>query len=183
MARYASMLFICLLLSSAATAETVYKYRGADGQMTYSNRPIRGAELVEAFDFRFPPAAAPDSKAPMAAAAADENIKRRLAALDRAWSNVQTATRVLESAEAQLAAGEAPLEGESHSLATPPAPVPPSVGGAAPAASPAVGGPMGTFRGGGRNAEYFQRQAALEAEVVRARTRLDAALKAYNQHR
>jgi hypothetical protein len=176
-------MFVCLLLSSAAAAETVYKYRGADGQMTYSNRPIRGAELVETFDYRFPPAAAPDRKSPMAAAAADANIKRQLAALDRAWSNVQTATRVLESAEARLAEGEAPLPGENTSLGTAPVPVPPAVGGASPAASPAVGGAMSTVRGGGRNADYHQRLAVLEAEVVRARVRLDEALKAYNQLR
>jgi hypothetical protein len=187
MARHASTLFVFLLLSSAAAAETVYKYRGADGQMTYSNRPMRGAELVETFEYRFAPAIPPtvqDRRAKAAVAAStDANIKRQLAALDRAWSNVQTATRVLESAEARLAEGEAPLAGENTSLATAPVPVPQSVGGAAPAASPAVGGPMGTVRGGGRNADYHQRLAVLEAEVVRARARLDEALKAYNQLR
>lgn len=196
MAIHASTLLVCLLLSSAAAAETVYKYRGADGQMTYSNRLIRGADLIETFDYKFAPAAAPDRKAPKAAASADANIKRQLAALDTAWSEVQAATRALAAAEARQAAGDAPLPSEAGALAGPPAaalPPPdaggpqasasPAVGGPAPAASPAVGGPMGTQRGGGRNAEYFARTAALDADVFKARARLDAALKAYNQLR
>jgi hypothetical protein len=42
---------------------------------------------------------------------------------------------------------------------------------------------MGTRRGGGRNAEYAERMAELEADVRVARTRLDAALRNYNQLR
>ena len=196
MAFRASTLFVCLLLSSAAAAETVYKYRLANGQMTYSNRLIRGAELIETFDYKFAPPAAPDRSAPKAAAKADENIKLQLARLDKAWSEVQDATRALAAAEVRQAAGDAPLPGEAGALAGAPAaalPPPdaggpqasasPAVGGPAPAASPAVGGPMGTQRGGGRNAEYFERKAVLDADVFKARARLDAALKAYNQLR
>jgi hypothetical protein len=189
MAFHASALLVCLLLSSAAAAETIYKYRLANGQMTYSNRLLRDAELIETFDYRFAPPAAPDRSAPKAAAKADENIKLHLARLDKAWSEVQTATRALAAAEARQAAGDAPLPGESGAFAGPPAAAlpPPAAGGpqptSAPAASPAVGGPMGTQRGGRRNGEYFDRMAVLEADVFKARARLDAALQAYNQLR
>lgn len=172
----------CLALALPAAAETVYKYRGADGKMTYSNRLLRDAELIETFEYNFPAAARASSRgtASNADAAVDARMKTHLAALDKAWEEVQLATRSLAAAEARLAAGEAPLEGESTALASAPAPVAPAVGGAAP---PAAGGPMGTRRGGGRNAEYFERMARLEADVAKARTRLDKALREYNQLR
>lgn len=178
-------LLACLAFALPAAAETVYKYRNADGTMTYSNRLLRNAELVETFEYNFPRAArpAPSSRPSNAEAAADERMKRHLASLDKVWNEVQQATRALAAAEARLAAGDAPLAGEATGLASPPATVPPAVGGSAPAVPPAAGGPMGTTRGGGRNAEYFQRQAALEADVARARTRLDRALSDYNQLR
>jgi len=197
MAFHASIVLVCLLLSSAAAAETIYKYRLPNGQMTYSNRLLRDAELIETFDYRFAPPAAPDRSAPKAAAKADENMKVHLARLDKAWAEVQAATRALAIAEArQAAASDAPLPGETGAFAGPPAaalpppavggPQPlaaPAAGGPAPAASPAVGGPMGTQRGGRRNGEYLQRMAVLDADVFDARARLDAALKAYNQLR
>jgi hypothetical protein len=201
MALHASLLLACLLFAgllfeSAAGAETIYKYRRADGQMTYSNRLIPGEELIETFEYKFAPPAAPDRKAPKAAAAADERIKVHLSALDKAWSEVQAATRALAAAEARQAAGDDPRPGEAGALAGPPpaalpsteaggpqASAAPAAGGPAPAAPAAVGGPMGTQRGGRRNAEYFERTAALDAAVIKARARLDAALKAYNQLR
>ncbi len=186
-------LSVSLLLASVAGAEMVYKYRGADGKITYSNQFIRGAELIEAFDYKFPaPAVAPQGDAAQSGAAVDMRIKKHLAALDAAWAEVQEATKALATAEARLSAGVEPLEGESRALggtATPAAPVvgglqapaAPGAGGPqAAAASPAVGGPMGTRRGGGRNPEYFERVAALEAEVKAARARLDEALRRYN---
>jgi hypothetical protein len=42
---------------------------------------------------------------------------------------------------------------------------------------------MGTRRGGGRNADYDNRMAALEADVGRARVRFDVAQSRYNQLR
>jgi len=194
MAIRAGFLIACLLLASAAAAETIYKYRAADGRTTYSNRLIPGAELIETFDYRF---AAPAAAAPAeakAGAAADARMKAHLSALEKAWSEVQDATKALADAEARLSAGVGPLSGEGTALAGPSAPAPPAVGGpqgsAAPvtggpssAASPAVGGPMGTRRGGGRNPEYAQRMAALEADVHAARVRLDTALRDYHQLR
>lgn len=178
-------LLACVAFALPAAAETVYKYRNPDGTMTYSNRMLRNAELVETFEYNFPAAArpAPAGKPSNAGAAVDERMKAHLAALDRAWFEVQDATKALAGAEARLAAGDAPLDGESTSLGTAPAPVAPAVGGTGPATAPAAGGPMGTARGGGRNAEYFERQAMLELNVARARTRLDRALSNYNQLR
>jgi hypothetical protein len=204
----AAALFICLLLASAAAAETVYKYRRADGQTTYSNRVLPGLELIETFEYRFTAAAAVDPNAAKSGNEADARMKQHLSALDKAWSEVQNATKALAAAEARLTAGAGPLAGEEVSLGGPEAlspsdiggaqaPVPPAVGGAQPPAAPkpgetlaqaaaasrAVGGPMGTRRGGGRNAEYGERIAGLESDVQKARARLDAALNAYNQLR
>lgn len=195
MAHCASTLFACLLFTTVAGAETIYKYRHSDGQVTYSNKRIAGLELIETFDVRFPPPAPRAVASARVATPADEaRISKRLAALDAAWLAVQEATTALNRAEARLAAGVAPLEEEGVALAAPatPAPAevggpqasaPPAVGGPMAAASPAVGGPMGTRRGGGRNAEYHGRMAELEADVVKARASLDAALRRYHELR
>lgn len=191
----ASTLLVCLLLASVAAAETVYKYRHADGKVTYSNKRLPGAELIETFDLKFPPPASAAVASARRATPADEaRINKRLAALDAAWLAVQEATRALEAAEQRLSAGAMPFEEETVALASPAkpaapavggpqAPVAPAAGGAPPASSPAVGGPMGTRRGGGRSAEYQARVAVLEADVTAARSRLDTALRNYNQLR
>jgi hypothetical protein len=192
----ATSLLVCLLLASTASAETIYKYRRADGQTIYSNRLIPGAELIETFEYREKPAAprAARPEASKADAAGEERVKQYLAALDKAWREVQDASKALASAEARLSAGVALVEGEGRSLAAPAVPASPAVGGpqapAAPvaggppaAAPPAAGGPMGSRRGGGRSADYADRMAALESDVRAARSRLDAALRAYNQLR
>ena len=179
-------LLACLLLAFPAAAQTVYKYRAADGRMTYSNRLLPGAELIETFDYRFAAPAAANPNAAKAGAAVDERMKIHLAALEKAWSEVQDATRALAAAEARLSEGVAPLEDEGRSLAGPliPAPLKPGQTIAQAAADARqVGGPMGTRRGGGRNADYFDRMASLEADVKAARTRLDTALRSYNQLR
>jgi Domain of unknown function (DUF4124) len=204
----------CVLLSClfalTVDAETVYKYRAADGTVTYSNRQLRNAELIETFEYKIPAAtpAAPRSAPPQAGIESDKRMKVHLSALNKAWDEVQSATRALAAAESRLAAGDAPLEPEGTSLGGPvalapseiggpQAPASPAAGGPQPPATPqkgqtqaqahaaaqAVGGPMGTRRGGGRNAEYFERRSVLEADVAKARTRLDRALSDYNQLR
>lgn len=190
----AGALLVCLLSAFAAAAETIYKYRGADGRTTYSNRLLPNAELIEAFEYKFPEPAAAAGSAGQAAAGDDSRIKNHLAALDAAWGEVQAATRALAAAEARLSAGVDVQEGEGQALAGPATPAPPSAGGPqasvapaaggpSPTAAPAAGGPMGTRRGGGRNADYRDRMGALEAAVQSARARLDAALRNYNQLR
>jgi uncharacterized protein DUF4124 len=196
MANRASTLFACLLFTTAAAgAETIYKYRHSDGQVTYSNKRIPGLELIETFDVRFPPPAPRAVASARVATPADEaRINKRIAALDAAWLAVQEATTALSRAEARLAAGVAPFEEEGVALAGPATPAPPevggpqaaaapAVGGPLPAASPAVGGPIGTRRGGGRNADYHARMAVLEADVVKARADLDVALRRYHELR
>jgi hypothetical protein len=217
-------LVVCLAFASVAGAETVYKYRGADGRTTYSNRLVPGAELIEAFDYKFAPPVAARKAAAQSDAAGEARIRKHLAALDQAWAEVQEATRALALAESRLAAGTGPMPEEGVALGGPSTPAPlaagesplpgvlvpaapevggrqapgsPAVGGPQPVAAPmpgqsaaqaaaasrAVGGPMGTRRGGGRNADYVDRIAILQADVASARNRLDTAVRNYNQLR
>jgi hypothetical protein len=198
------VLFLCLSLASAAGAETIYKYRRADGRVMYSNRPAAGLELIETFDYRFPAPApsstdaarreAAKSEAAKSDAEGEARIRKYLDALQAAWNEVQDAGRALAAAEERLRAGDAPLLEEGRSLGGPEkpavpgvggpqAPAPPAVGGAGPAAPASVGGPMGTRRGGGRSPEYVERMQGLETEVQKARARFDAALRRYNELR
>ena len=208
MTRRIVLLAACLLFAAPAAAQTIYKYRGADGKITYSNRLIPGAELVEAFQYKYAAPAPREATTTKSAAASEERIKKHLAALETAWTEVQNATKALATAEAKLKEGIGPLGGEGTALGGsvtqapvdiggPQAPGAPAVGGPQPPAAPApgqtaaeaaaasraVGGPMGTRRGGGRNAEYRERLAGLESDVRVARARLDAALRNYNQLR
>ena len=74
----ACALVLGVLLAAASSAETIYKYRQADGKMIYSNRPISGIELVETFEYTFPKPAVPDPKAEKRAAEAEQRIKKHL---------------------------------------------------------------------------------------------------------
>jgi len=179
----ASILIAGLLLAWAAAAETIYKYRRADGQVIYSNRRLPGVELVEAFEYRIPPPAArpaPSASEKKAAAAGDARITKHLAALDAAWREVQAATLALDAAEKRQAAGVEPQPGDRQAVAVEAAP--PAAGGVPAAASPAVGGSM-SGRRGRPSPEYLSRMEALEADVQSARARLDVALRRYNELR
>jgi hypothetical protein len=205
---HSTAVFACLLLAFPAAAQTIYKYRDADGKTTYSNRALRGATLEESFEYKFAAPAEPSGVASTSSKNPDARMKEHLAALEAAWNEVQAATKALAAAELRLSEGVGPLEGESTALGGPVALAPSELGGPQAAASPAmggpqppaapapgqtaaqaaaasraVGGPMGTRRGGGRSAEYDTRMAALEANVVSARARLDAAQTRYNQLR
>jgi len=185
---------IVLALASSALADTIYKYRQPDGRVIFSNQPVPGATLVETIDF---PASPPRPEGPSGKPLReeDERIRKNLAALDQAWQEVQDARVALAQAEDRLRAGGEPLESEPRQLAgpsklPPPAvggpqpPAPPAAGGAQPTAPPAVGGPMGSRHGGGgRSAEYLQRQAQVEADLRAAQERLDTALRQYNNLR
>lgn len=180
-----SMLLCCACGAAWAQAPLViYKYRGTDGRMHYSDKPVRGSELIEAFEYTPPPA--PPAIRPQAStsdAAGLERIKKHLGALETAWADVQESGRALAAAEELRAAGTAPGEGETQSLTGPSTPAPPSAGGPQPPAPPSAGGPMGNLRGGGRNAAYFERQARLEAAVEAARKRNQQAWERYNKLR
>ena len=188
------LLAALLLLAPAIAAETIYKYRRADGRMIYSNRPMPGVELIEAFEYKFDKPTAARVDASKSDAAGEARIKAHLAALEKAWSAVQEAHKALATAQERLRAGVEPQEGEGRALAGPATPAAPATGGpqgpAAPAAGgpakaapPAVGGPLGTRRGGGMQPEYRARMEALQAEVQAARARLDSALRRYNELR
>jgi hypothetical protein len=180
-----------LACSAVALGQTIYKHRASDGRTVYSSERLPGLELIETFEYRFPPPAAPQHGADAAARQAEERIRRHIDALNVAWNEVRDAQAALAAAEARMRAGIEPQEGEATTLAGPPRPAPPAVGGPGtpapraaggpgPAAPPAVGGPMGTGRGGGRSAEYFERQARLEGDVADARARLERAIQRYN---
>src|SRR6266581_3537631 len=175
----------CLALASAAAnaGETIniYKYRGADGRPLYSDRPIPGARLIESIQYVLPAPSSPRPDTSKSGAAGEERIKNRLSELDAAWAEVKASGSALAAAEARLAAGVTPEEGEPRALAGPPAP-PPAGGPLAPAPPPA-GGPMGTRRGGGFSPEYQARIAALEADVQAARVRNQEAWARFNQLR
>ncbi len=194
-----TVLSACLLFVSAAAADTIYKYRRADGRTVYSNRLEPGLELIESFEYRFPePALAPIGKpASKSDAAGEERIRKHLDALQAAWTEVQEATRALAAAEQRLSSGIEPHGGEREAVAAapsafappPPPPdiggpvaLPPSVGGVPASSSPAVGGAMSGRRGRAAP-EYVARMEALEVDVRTARTRLDTALRKYNELR
>ena len=112
--------------------------------------------------------------------------------LEQAWKEVQDARQALARAEERLRAEVGPVEDEPRQLAgpselaSPPVggpqgPAPPAVGGPQTPVSPAVGGPMGKRHGGGgRSPEYQARTKSLEADVLDAQKRFDAALRRYN---
>jgi uncharacterized protein DUF4124 len=172
----------CLALAFSAAAETIYKYRGPDGRTLYSNRLIPGAKLIESYEHAAS-APAPHRDPSKYEAEAESRIKERVAALDKAWSEVQDSGKALAAAEASLAAGAAPGEGEARGLGTPADTTPPQAGGPLPAVPPAVGGRMSAGRGGGVSPEYQERVKALEAAVKTARTRNEAAWRRYNELR
>jgi len=89
------------LLATVADAQTIYKYRDADGRTLYSNEPLRDVVPVEAIEHRYVPPAAPKAAEAKAGIALDAKLKLRVAALDRAWIEVKDATAALEAVEAR----------------------------------------------------------------------------------
>jgi hypothetical protein len=164
MNRHLALAAACLLLASSAWAERVYKYRHADGRIEYSNRVLRGPELLEVLQTTHAAPAPAPRVDPKQAAAADERLRKRAAALDAAWLEVREASSALAAIEARLSAVAEPRADEARAeagtvvLPTPPpgsnqtpalspsdavgGPGSPAVGGAAGPASPAVGGPQ-----------------------------------------
>lgn len=173
------VLALLLLLAPAVAAETVYKYRRADGKTVYSNRPVRGLELIETFEYKPASPAPPNAAAAKSDAEGEARIQKYLQELQSAWTEVQEATRALARAEARLRTGVEPQPGEREGVSSGGAP---AAGGVPPPAPPAVGGAM-SGRRGRASPEYVARIQALESEVQAARARLDAALRRYNQLR
>jgi hypothetical protein len=190
--RCLAMLMTFCLLAGAAGAQTIYKYRRADGQTLYSSERLQGLELIESFEYRAVPPAPPKPGAAEAARQGEERIRRHIEQLNLAWDEVRDAQAALAQAEARLRAGVEPQEAEPRQLAgaaepAPPAaggptpPAPAAVGGPGPPAPPAIGGPMGTRQGGGgRSPEYAERMGKLETDVADAKARLERAIQRYN---
>lgn len=176
------LLASCLALASAAAAETIYKYRGTDGRTVYSNSPVPGARLIEKYEHEAS-APAPHRDPTKYEVDTESRIKERLSALDQAWREAQESGKALAAAEARLAAGATPGDGETRGMATPSDSAPPAVGGPPAPVPPAVGGRLNPGRGGGVSPEYQARIEALEAAVRAARARNEAAWRAYNQLR
>lgn len=177
------LLAACLLAASTAAAQTVYKYRHADGRVMYSNRQVPGLELIETFEYRFAEPAPASPARSKGEAEGEARIRTYLDVLQVAWTEVQEATSALAAAEERLRTGVEPQEGETLIFVRPVKPAPPAAGGPAKPAPPAVGGPMGRGHGGGMSPEYVARMEALESDVKTARERLDAALRRYHQLR
>jgi hypothetical protein len=171
----------CFLLIAEAEAQTVYKYRRADGRTIYSNKLEPGLELIETFEYKFSDPAPARPGAAQGGAEGEERVTRRLDDLQAAWTEVQDARRALALAEERLRAGSEMQEGDRIGVVTGAAP--PAVGGVPRTGRPATGG---TMRGAVRSRpspEYVARVEALEADVASARARQDAALRRYNELR
>ena len=160
-----------LLHCAFAAAETIYKYRHADGSTVYSNRLEPGLELIETLEYRHsePASVAKATTESQSDAEREARIKKQLDALQTAWTEVQDASRALGAAEERLRAGQDPRAADRES----------EVSASAP---PAAGATM-SGRRGRPSPEYVARMEALEAGVRRARERLDTALRKYNQLR
>lgn len=190
--RLAGIGLLAWLVFASAAGETIYKYRRADGQLIYSNRPLPGTVLLEQFEYEPPTPVRIEGEPDKALVDAEQRIGKQLAVRDQAWQEVQDARQALALAEERLRTEAEPKEDEPRQMVgpgelAPPAaggpqgPAPPAAGGPQPPARPAVGGPMGKRHGGGgRSAEYQARTKALEADLLAAQHRLDAALRRYN---
>ena len=185
-------LLAALLFASAAAGETIYKYRRADGQLIYSNRPLSDAAFVEQIDYEPASAVLGQSKPDKGLLEAEERIRKQLAARDQAWQELQDARLALARAEERLLVEIEPKADEPRQLTRSADAAPPAVGGPLPPARPAVGGPeifqrpavggpMGRRQGGGgRSSEYQERVAGLVADVMAAQERAVAAQRHYN---
>jgi hypothetical protein len=137
---------IAWLVSCLASAQTLYKSTMPDGKVIYGDKPVPGAVKVEA------PNVTPASKGIAPPTAQETQALKRLEAdrarRDSTESSVRAAEKALSDAEAALAAGKEPREGER----------------------------VGTAKGGSRLSEaYFERQKVLEAVVEQARRNLEVA--------
>jgi hypothetical protein len=153
-----------LLLAASAQAQTVYKYQMPDGRVTYSDKRVPGAKLVE--ELEPPPAptgaaaeearrrAAREAAAVRAAAAKQEVGNKR--SLDQAWIDLRHWNQKLEEARVALEAGREPREGER----------------------------IGTAAGRARmNDAYWNRQRTNAAAVAEAEARAREAQETINQLR
>ena len=102
-----------LALAGPALAQTLYKYARPDGSLVYSDKPIKGARLLERFTL-VPTAPPAPQRAPAQADAPRPQAPsgRPPSALDLADAEVRAALQAVEDARARLEEGVEPLPGE-----------------------------------------------------------------------
>ena len=151
--------FALLALAGATSAQTIYKYMGADGVIEYSTTKPQGRPIISEIEAQklSPEEKAEIEKRRQAAGArgagADPGAKERLRRLDDANANVARAEQKLKEAQDALANGQEPLAGERS----------------------------GTASGRSRlNDAYDQRMQSLQQAVDDARKELDEAYRARN---
>ena len=151
---------VLALAPAFAAADTVYKYRRADGSTVYSDVPLRGAKLIGRFELvPAPPPQRPERGEPPRRDSAkdpDELARQRVQDLDAADAAIKAAEQSLKEALERQQAGVEPLAGERLG----------NVGGRSRLTPP-----------------YFERQRALAAEVDAARSRLEEANRQRNELR
>jgi Domain of unknown function (DUF4124) len=142
---FGSLLAIALVVTPVL-AQTMYKSTMPDGQVIYGDKPAPGAAKVE------PTKVAPATKGVIPPTPGETQVLRQLegdrARRDAMDGRARAAEKTLADAEAALAAGKEPREGER----------------------------IGTASGASRLTDaYWERQKALESAVEKARRNLEAA--------
>ena len=119
--RFRAFVALGLMLGAAAPAAAdLYRWVGADGRVTYGDRPPSNASQVEArSDLRDDRPVAAETPGLQGASAPDavrERVRERLAALEDAQSGVVRAQHDLERARQALDAGAEPRDRKSTRL-------------------------------------------------------------------
>lgn len=152
-ARRLAMAIAALLATAGlAHAQQAFKYVMPDGRIVYSDKPVPGGRLVDEIAPPPPASAAPPPPRQEQLREQRDALRERLSDRDRefqrAQGNLQEARARLEAAERNQMIGKEPLPGER----------------------------TGNVGGGSRlNELYWQRQAANEAEVQKARAQVQQA--------
>jgi hypothetical protein len=130
---------------SPALAQTMYKSTMPDGQVIYGDKPVPGAAKVESPKAPASKGITPSTKRE---AATLQQLEADRARQNAAEGQVRAAQQALNEAEANLAAGKEPLEGER----------------------------IGTAKSGASRLTdaYWERQKALESAVEQARQQLES---------
>jgi hypothetical protein len=149
---------VALLLAAGtagAQAQTIYKYQRPDGEIVYSDSPVKGAKPIGQIDPEPAPAASQPAQGEVPPRAPDL-AERRSAALDDADARIKAAAQALKEAEERQQKGAEPLPGER----------------------------LGNAGGNSRLApRYFSRQQDNAADVDAARANLDEAYRMRNEAR
>ncbi len=149
---------VALLLATGtagAQAQTIYKYQRPDGEIVYSDSPVKGAKPIGQIDPEPAPAASQPAQGE-APPRAPDLAERRSAALDDADARIKAAAQALKEAEERQQKGTEPLPGER----------------------------LGNAGGNSRLApRYFSRQRDNAADVDAARANLDEAYRMRNEAR